>query len=499
MNKTISVEQEKILLSRDKHISISAFAGAGKSSTLIEVVRFNPTEKILYLVYNKAMQIEFAERMEKHNIKNCEIKTIHGLAFQWYIKTHGYKVPKSVSMLDIINLLQFSGDDNDEELSKEDKKRIDSERYLYADSLDFHLKSFMASDMDEKQFIKTIEDDKMKKDFKAIWKTLTNSKTIDHNVYLKLYQLSSPKLKHSMILVDEFQDCTKALISILLNNKDKRIVVCGDKYQSINNFNHTVNGLEILEDEHNFASYSLTMSYRTSEEVAKIGSRLLGFFYDKPISFNGSNKTIVCDLDIKEATTKDKITVLCRNRLSGLQYLMDNVVAQDLNKKVYLEGGIERWISEVETMIKYDKIIVGGKSYNAGTLIGMIKNGLNDAEAKKMLSLYSYFKKNPVQLLRNISAKTKAHADIILNTMHSSKGSEYQNVILLGDVSDPATIKMFLGLNEDKYSYDSNMLKAEINLIYVALTRATEKLDIRELIEASEEDEELEIKKYKYF
>lgn len=480
MSKSLSIEQEKIILATqsDRHISISAFAGSGKSSTLIEVTRFNPQEKILYLVYNKAMQEEFADRMSKNNIKNCEIKTIHSLAFQWYIKTHGYKTPKSVSTLDVINLLQASQVNNDDDYDEElEEGEIETE-YSYATKLDFELKRFMSSDMEIKDFVKTLKKDKIKKDIKAIWSMLTQSKTIDHNVYLKLYQLSKPKLNYSMILVDEFQDCTNALISVLLNNLDKKIVVCGDKYQSINNFNHTVNGLEILEDKHNFSPYSLTQSFRTSNAVAEVSSKFLSWSYDRDINFTGASNTVICKLDINKATTKDKMTVLCRNRMTGLKYIMENIIDKDINKKVYLEGGIEKWVSEVDNMLKYHNVNVSGKTYSINKLRKMVGQGLEDSEVIKAISMYDFFNKHPLNALRAICVKYRTQAEITINTMHSSKGSEYENVILLDDIASPVFTKLRLREIEDYYSHKANLIKAEFNLLYVALTRAMEKLDI---------------------
>ncbi|MGL5188125.1 MAG: hypothetical protein ACRC7S_00545, partial [Cetobacterium sp.] len=81
MNNTLTDEQLEILQNaKSGIISIDSLAGTGKTSTLIEWCKLHPNDKILYLVFGKAMSDE-AKKMFK-SCKNVEVKTTHALAYK---------------------------------------------------------------------------------------------------------------------------------------------------------------------------------------------------------------------------------------------------------------------------------------------------------------------------------------------------------------------------------------------------------------------------------
>ena len=59
-------------------IAITAFAGTGKTSTLVEYARIRPEWRFLYIAYNKAMQTEAATRFPR----NVDCRTLHSLAYE---------------------------------------------------------------------------------------------------------------------------------------------------------------------------------------------------------------------------------------------------------------------------------------------------------------------------------------------------------------------------------------------------------------------------------
>ena len=60
-----------------------AFAGTGKTSTLIDFTKVRPETKFLILMFNKAAVEEAKDKFSKDNVI-C--KTVHGLAYQYMIK-----------------------------------------------------------------------------------------------------------------------------------------------------------------------------------------------------------------------------------------------------------------------------------------------------------------------------------------------------------------------------------------------------------------------------
>ena len=59
-------------------IAITAFAGTGKTSTLVEYAKARPEWRFLYLAYNKAMQTEAVTKFPK----NVDCRTLHSLAYE---------------------------------------------------------------------------------------------------------------------------------------------------------------------------------------------------------------------------------------------------------------------------------------------------------------------------------------------------------------------------------------------------------------------------------
>ena len=71
-NHTLSQEKN------DEIIKIVAFAGTGKTTTLIKMCQNHPHLKFLVIVYNKSVQ----ENCEKSFPKNATVRTAHSLAWK---------------------------------------------------------------------------------------------------------------------------------------------------------------------------------------------------------------------------------------------------------------------------------------------------------------------------------------------------------------------------------------------------------------------------------
>ena len=77
-------EQEIIFntaLKAGEMIKIEAFAGTGKTTTLVEFAKRNPDLSFLYAAFNKSVQ-EYAEQVFPVNV---ECKTTHSLAYRYYV------------------------------------------------------------------------------------------------------------------------------------------------------------------------------------------------------------------------------------------------------------------------------------------------------------------------------------------------------------------------------------------------------------------------------
>lgn len=460
-------EMKSIICSKDKHIVIQSFAGSGKSSTMIEYIKANPKERILYIVFNKSMQVEFSDRLKGVN-HNCLISTIHSLAYKWYIR-QGYpqKSLRNVSIIDIKNIL---------------KSRLE---YEHLSKIMFYFNMYLASDVKEPKDLEplTPEDKVYFKYVNRLWEHFrVSSDYMPHNIYLKMYQLAKVKLNYETIILDEANDANAVMLDLLVSNLDKKIIAVGDSQQAIMSFSFCIDGLAMLRDKHNFKEYQLTNSFRVSDKVANIASRYLTFMNDKSTKFKGLGNTKLGKLNLLTADSKTKqIHLLCRTKIGGLKEITE-VLDKDDSKKVYYVGGLEGFgIREIERILAYrGTVYIGGDRFHINELRAMLKKGVEDPEISRICSIYSFVEKNEemIELLKRTEVTKKENADIIVLTSHVSKGLTLENTLLGRDFPPIEDIKKAIEKTKDSHSYIHNIAHSEANLCYVAITRATGILDL---------------------
>lgn len=457
-------EMKNIIMSEHKHIIVQAYAGAGKTSTMLDYVKFHPNERILFLVYNKEMSLDFSKRLKgiRHN---CEVKTIHSLAYGWFRKNFVTRQLRNINIIDIEKILNI-------DLS-----------YPQLSKIKFYLDMYLTSDLDDVKDLKVInqEDFSLLYYVKKVWLYLVNSSDfIPHNVYLKLFQLAKIKLNYETIIQDETNDINKCMLSILTNNLDKKIIAVGDSYQMINAFNFNCDGLAILRDEYNFKQYNLTNSFRVSEKIANMSSRYLTYMYKDSLKFKGLGSTNMKKLDILNASKDNQIHLLCRTRLGGLKQVAD-ILDKDDGKKIYYVGGLDGFgLKEVERILSYrGKVYIGGKIFHINQLRQMLKEGVDDPEISRICSIYTFGEKNSdlIDLIKKTEVKDRKDADIIVLTSHSSKGLTLKNGILGNDFPSVEQIRKEM-YKPNLHEYVKRVINSECNLLYVALTRFTDNIDI---------------------
>lgn len=475
MKYCFTVPSHMLVLRRN---NIFVTGNSGKSSTMLEYVKAHPNEKILFLVFNKSMATEFSNRL-KGVQHNCEVKTIHALAYRWYL-SKGYP-KKKFENLNIVDIQSILG------LKKVEYEELSKIRFYY--------NMFLTSNVNEPNELELLE----KTDVYYIphvyklWKYFEskNSSEMQHNVYLKMFQLSKVQLNYDTIILDESNDTNQCMLDILVANKDKKIIAVGDSRQMINSFNFNIDGLTYLVEKHGFKEYKLTNSFRVSEDVASLSSRYMQYMYDDPkFKFSGLGDTKFSKLKLELANTNNPIHLLCRTRLGGLKQIA-NVLTYERDKKVYFMGGLKSFgIDEIKRVLAYKgTVYLGGKKFHISELRIMKNEGLDDPEVNRLISIYDFVRKDEyvINLLENSEVTDIKDADIILLTSHSSKGLTLKNVILGNDF--PPIEETKTKRATAKHSYLKAMADSEANLLYVALTRATHMLDYGQALNKTEKRE----------
>ncbi|CAB3978993.1 F-box DNA helicase 1-like [Paramuricea clavata] len=466
-------EQVRIMNHNTKYgdvLKIVAFAGTGKTTTLVEYTKLRPSWKFLNVAYNKSVQEQAVRKFPG----NVESRTVHSMAY----RTVGHKFRgKMASSLRVSNIM-----DN---LRKESATFLHAKRVIdtltnFISSYDDHISSENVphrdiasgdSDGDRSKLEYFNSDAYIKivvRDCREIWDKMRDPENRDvritHDGYLKLYQLSKPVItKYDCILVDEAQDCTPAVADILLSQKVAKILV-GDPHQQIYGFRGATNAMAQVDSTH---IYYLTQSFRFGSEIASVASSLLH------ILKGVCNKNIV---GISKAggfhgDHIGQIAVICRTNFA----LFNNVVqtcTRNNKTRIGFAGGIQGY--NLDRVLDIHMLYSG--TGRDGIKDKFIKRFRTFAELKKyactapdpeLCGKIKIVETHNINVRRHVERIKKQYcndvdqAEIVFSTAHKAKGLEFDTVRIGEDfLSDYPVGELGNAPNDEK------------NLLYVAVTRA---------------------------
>jgi hypothetical protein len=294
---------------------------------------------------------------------------------------------------------------------------------------------------------------------------LSSKVAATHNTYLKLYQLSNPTLDYDVVVIDEAQDVTACFLSVFITQRCQRVMV-GDSQQAIYLWNHCVDGFKHPAVVKDFTIRKLSMSFRFGKAIANVGKGILKLYMNKDIKGFG-DKSIVGTVDKGKPFTE-----LYRTNGALLTSAVDYI---EEGYRVNIGVDVKDFIKRLEAIV----ILQSGK-----------KPKHQDIAIYKTFEDLELEAKDDVVLARDLKLVTTGRAfaiidvlgkyrkpkdhQITLSTSHKSKGLEYDQVILAEDY------RSFLN-DEGKVKYPVN--EGEVNLLYVAATRAKKVLQLNGVVE----------------
>ena len=486
----LTAEQQAIINSSGD-IKINAVAGSGKTTTIIEYAKTRSnSSRILYLAFNKSVKIEAIKKFADKGLKNVKVETAHSLAYKNIVFNHHYKVSsQGYKTNEIADILGLKG--NGDKLTE----------YIIANHINKFIAYFCNSDrqkVHDLNYLDIVSDSKAQTFVKSFYSYIEKkvrlflSKMdrgeieITHDFYLKKFQLSFPKLNFDYILFDEGQDASPAMLDIFLKQNAIKVIV-GDKHQQIYGWRFAVNSLE----KANFEAFNLSKSFRFNQEIANLAVAVL-----ERKNIIGTHESVKISGHKIGKDNKTK-AVLARTNLGLLLKAIEYVTEKKNTKQIYFEGNINSYTYADEGASLYDVLnLYNGK-------VNFIKDKLIQS-MKNMYELEDYIKKTEdVQLgmiveivkeygnkipgiIKSIKEKhikndDKEKAEMIFSTVHRCKGMEYDSVQLVNDFISEAKLKK---LKEESKEKELNVkkLNEEINLLYVAITRAKNSIYIPETL-----------------
>lgn len=474
-----TVEQQEILDIFPKHrvLKINAVAGSGKSSTLRMLAEENVMPS-LYVCFNKANATEASEKFPAH----VACRTMHSLAFSEFGRVLMHKLPSSFkageayvnkgrSNTEIAKLFGIPDLRTSEDtmitqraiagLVKMTVSRYQNSAHKHIVSQHIPNRELMDmvkahAELDVEKFRKVVINFAVK-----LWDAridLASPVQAEHDTYLKLWQLSEPHLGYEVIYVDEAQDTNPVCLDILTKQQHCKLVYVGDSYQSIYAFRQAVNAMETIDAPFKV----LSKSFRYGKEIADLATYLIkGGIQVKGLETIDSKVRYV---DSKQYTMVFRTNGGLISRAVGL--IMQGV-------KVYCNIDTRKFENQLTSAqalhdgrlkdIKDDEISI----YSSWD--EMMESIKDAPELKRISEIIEDGELN--MYLRAIKQVTlnKNSYDVLLTTGHKAKGMEWDNVIIADDFS-PKTILCA----EDAPAYNQQ----EVNLFYVACTRAIKNLQI---------------------
>ena len=279
-----------------------------------------------------------------------------------------------------------------------------------------------------------------------------------HEHYLKAWHLSDPEIPCDFLLFDEAQDANPVLLAIVSAQAKRgtQLVFVGDSQQQIYEFTGAVNALaSVPADLRAF----LTQSFRFGPAIAEQANVML--------------ERLGADLRIRGfdrlASTVGPIespdAILCRTNGKAVETVLEH---QRQGRRVHLVGGGD----EVARFARAaDELKTEGRTFHPdlacfeswGEVQDYVENDPAGSELKLLVGLVEDYGTSQILAAFDRTVSERG-AQVVVSTAHKSKGREWHQVQLASDFAGPKG--------------GEELAPAELRLLYVAATRAQERLDV---------------------
>lgn len=438
-----------------RDLKVQAFAGSGKTATLAAAARAlraaRPRARILYLTFNRALALEARARLPG----GVRVLTNHGLAFAAVGAPFAGRLVPSIfglrsavqSLPEVRRLCAFGFDPDDAALTV----LAAVEAFLHSADPEPRPDHVPLPLRDDEELVRaTVSAARL------VFRALADPAgplPITHDVYLKLYQLSRPRIPADVILFDEAQDANPAMLDILLRQPAQLIFV-GDDHQQIYGFRGAVDGLSRFSGRPLY----LTRSFRFGREIAGFASTLLR-------RFKGETRTVEGNplIPSRVGPLPAPDVVLTRTNAGAVLAVL---ALADAGFRVGLAGPVRELLAQLEALRRlragappahpdfapfrsFDELVRFVRRHPAA--------GRSLAPWVRLAEAYG---DRISGIIRRLEVAVQTDPQVLVSTAHRAKGREWDRVRIGPD-----------------FHPGRNPPPEEVNLAYVAATRARRYLD----------------------
>lgn len=520
----LTQEQQEIVstdLAKGQSLCVEAGAGTGKTTCFVEFCKARPTQNFLYLCFNNKAAKEAQEKYKASLVTNTKTSTIHGLASKMRTKyENANKFRPKLSIKDIEKAFGYSP-----KLSWLVLETIKNFCFSNENTITLlHLPDII----DQRSKSAPI----LVKESTKVWNKMISLKTttpISYDHYLKVFALSNPKLNFDYILLDEAQDSNPLTLALLKSQEQNtRTVLIGDQNQAIYGWRGAKNAMQSWNPT---LKLKLTESFRFGEKIASVANKLLSSYPllpnpQTPNAQTDHNPRIVGSKKADNVlgarkSTPENLTYISRTNATLFEKAIE---LQEQGFKCHFIGTEESsnwnptiayklndlkdvyWLwcgDKTKIQSPYIKTFQNYHEMRKTAIVEDIKKPKEihwsqgfkkiqgDKELEFLCKMVEKYKHNLPQILHTIKsqacgpAKKPEDKVITLCTAHRAKGLEWDKVEISNDYicieeKKPEDVddnqEYIKSTNYKDYDPKLESQIEEINLLYVACTRAKKEL-----------------------
>lgn len=474
MNPTLEQQMALETVTNGANLKLNAFAGAGKTSTLIMMANILSNKSGIYLAFNKGIAKEADSKMprnvvartfhsmayrampdwmvarfrerEMHINDFCKRFNLRNVVYQADVKTYYKNTDTKSSIMEMRQTKKIS--------SYKVKRLVDLSLINFMSSTDEHPKSYHAwgainSDLPD---LKNEAPDVFEKlvleitpIIQYLWADFSSPEGKlaignNHNVYFKYWTLTNPVIDYDFILFDEAQDADPLMLEVL-KKQQGQVIYVGDKHQQIYGWRGAVNALDRIDSNELYLTQSFRFGQRLADQcrpiLAMLGERQIfkGMDFETEVSTDNIthvNEYAGYDACLCRTNAEVVLTVLelasgkvaCNTNidtksiiqtLEDMQQLKENTKHVDLS---VMDVPIYETRNKKINFHSWEEFVVYMNDFN------------NDPE---MAITFDIFTNYGLKEITEALKLAKNKDGIVITTAHKAKGLEWDKIILQGD------------------------------------------------------------------
>jgi len=454
----------------DGQIILEAGAGSGKTTTLKMLAATKPQRRGVYFAFNKAVATEAQASFPR----NVHCATAHSFAFravgrQFAHRLNGPRMPgrETARILGVNEPFRISAELM---LAPQQVARIAMEmvtRFCYSADREIKPSHLPA--------VTGVDDVLVRRELAALVLPLARKAWADlssvdgrlkfgHDHYLKLWQLSGPRLDADFVLLDEAQDCNPVVADVFNHQTGAQRVLVGDTNQSIYAWRGAVDAIASFRADHHLY---LSQSFRFGPAIADEANKWLRLLGAK-LRITGTDRIASRLEEVGQADA-----VLCRTNAAAVSALLDHHAR---NIPVAMVGGG----SEVRRLAEAAITLKAGAGTHHPELCAFqtwaqvqdyVENDHGGSDLAVFVRLIDTH--GPDTVIAAVDrAVDERRAKVTVSTAHKAKGREWATVRIADDFNRSKAFKPDGTDDEPKPPS-----RADQMLAYVAVTRARSVLD----------------------